>query len=487
MNEFAAAALDAARSSGATYADVRVARIRSQRLISRGGDGADTFESERFGAGLRVLVDGGRGFAATPRVEIAEAPALAARAVSIARANRQLRRSDVVLARADRVRGVWQTPITKDPFRVPLEPKIDLLLAICRAALEVKGATFCEAGMGFVREEIEFASSEGTTTQQVVVRSHPWFLVTSVDPATGECQTRRSLAPPSGLGYEGVESYPWLDEARTAAEEAVMKHEAATVEPGRRAVVLHPSNLWLTIHESIGHATEIDRILGYEANFAGTSFVRPEDRGSLRYASEIVNVDADRVQEGGLATVGFDDDGVPARRWPLIEEGVLVDFQSTREEAGALGLPASHGCSHAASWDSVPLLRMPNVSLRPGSAPIGIPEAIAATEDGIYIVGDGSFSIDQQRRRFQFGGQTFWEIRGGRIARMLKDAACESGTLDFWRSCDLIGGEASYELGGAFADGKGDPEQPHAVSHGCPVARFRGVSVVNTPAGGARR
>lgn len=486
--EFAADALDAARTRGASYADVRVNRYLTQSILAREDRITLVQDTESFGAGVRVLVDGAWGFAASSRVERLEAGPLAGKAVAVARAVRPLKRGTVVLTPPRPVQDVWQTPISKDPFRVPLEPKADLLLAICRAALEVKGASFCDASMSFVREEKFFASSEGTITEQVLVRSFPTFLVTSVDPATGRFQTRRSLARPVGMGYEYVDSYPWLEEAPAAAEEAVRKHEAAPAEPGRRAVILHPSHLWLTIHESIGHPTELDRILGYEANYAGTSFVKLEDRGSLRFAAEIVNVEGDRTQEGALATAGYDDEGVRCRRWPIIRDGVLTDFQTTREQAAAIGMETSHGCCHADSWESVPFQRMPNVSLLPGSRQVGVEEAIAATEDGIYIVGDGSFSIDQQRYNFQFGGQTFWEVRGGRITRMLRDVAYQSNTLEFWRSCDLIGGEASYEIGGTFSDGKGEPIQSNPVSHGCPVARFRNVSILNTgPGGGGAR
>jgi TldD protein len=488
MRDFAAAALDAASHHGATYADVRVSRHRTQTILAREDRITQILDGESFGAGVRVLVEGAWGFAASPRVELSAAGALAARAIAVARADGPLSRSAVRLTPPKPVRDIWQTPISKDPFRVPLEAKADLLLAICRAALEVKGATFCDASMSFVREEKFFASSDGTITEQVIVRSYPTFTVTSVDPVTGDFQTRRSLARPAGTGYEHIDAHPWLEEAHAAAEEAVKKHEAAPVRPGRRAIVLHPSNLWLTVHESIGHPTELDRILGYEANFAGTSFVRPEDRGTLRYASEIVNVQGDRTQEGALATSGYDDEGVRCRSWPIIRDGVLVDFQTTRDLAPALGMESSHGCCHADSWESVPFLRMPNISLVPGSRPIGVEEAIAATDDGIYIVGDGSYSIDQQRENFQFGGQTFWEIRGGKIVRMLRDVAYQASTLEFWRSCDLVGGDASYELGGTFNDGKGEPMQSNPVSHGCPVARFRDVNVLNTGsgAGGAR-
>jgi TldD protein len=487
MREFAEAALDAARTRGASYADVRVVRLRTQNISASDDRITNVHEGESFGAGVRVLVEGGWGFAASSMVGKGEAGPLAARAAAVARAAGPPKSRSIHLTPPHPVQDVWQTPIQKDPFRVPLEPKADLLLAICKAALEVKGASFCDASMSFVREEKLFASSEGAVIEQVLVRSHPTFLVTSVDRATGDFQTRRSLARPVGLGYEYVDSYPWMDEAHLAAEEAARKHEAPPVEPGRRAIVLHPSNLWLTIHETIGHATELDRILGFEANEAGASFIKLSDRGALRCAAEIVNIDGDRTQEGALATAGFDDEGVACRRWPIVKDGVLTDLQTTRELAAAIGLQTSHGCSRADSWASPPMQRMPNVSLLPGSRDIGAEEAIAATEDGIYVVGDGSSSIDQQRSDFQFGGQTAWEIRDGRITRMLKDVVYQSSALEFWRSCDLVGGESSYEIGGTFSDGKGEPGQANAVSHGCPVARFRDVTILSARPPGGRR
>jgi len=483
MRDLADVALDAARARGASYADIRINRHRTQSIQAREERLTQVQDAESFGAGLRVLVDGAWGFAASSRVEKAEVGGLAARAVAVARADRPLQRRPVTLSALRPVQDVWQTPITKDPFRVPIEPKVELLLSICRAALEVKGASFCDASMSFAREEKFFASSDGTVIEQSLVRSYATFLVTSVHRESGGFQTRRSLARPVGMGYEYIDSYPWLVEARSAAEEAVLKHEAPRVQPGRKTLVLHPSHLWLTIHESIGHPTELDRILGLEANFAGTSFVRLEDRGRLRFASEIVNIAGDRTQEGALATAGYDDEGVACGRWPMIEDGVLVDFQTTRELAASIGESASRGCCHADSWESVPFQRMPNISMQPGSREITVDEMIATTEEGIYIVGDGSFSIDQQRYNFQFGGQTFWEIRDGRITRMLRDVAYQSNTLDFWRGCDLVGGPSTYELGGTFTDGKGEPSQSNPVSHGCPAARFRGVDVLSTSRG----
>jgi TldD protein len=282
------------------------------------------------------------------------------------------------------------------------------------------------------------------------------------------------------MGYEYIDAYPWETEARQAGEEAVMKLKAKSVEAGRYDLVLHPSHLWLTIHESVGHSTELDRALWWEANYAGTSFLKPEDAGKLKFGAPIVNFVADRTQPAGLATVGFDEEAVAAQRWYLVKNGMFVDWQTTRDLAPQVGRKTSYGCLHAESWDSVPFPRMPNVSLEAGSGSTSLDELVAGVERGILIMGDGSFSIDQQRYNFQFGGQTFWEIQKGKVAGMLRDVAYQSRTTDFWGACDGLGGSATYRLGGAFNDGKGEPTQLNAVSHGCPVARFRGINVLNT-------
>ena len=262
------------------------------------------------------------------------------------------------------------------------------------------------------------------------------------------------------------------------------KLKAKPAEPGKYDLVLHPTNLWLTIHESCGHPTELDRALGYEANYAGTSFMTPDKLGKLRYGSEWVNMVADRTQRGGLATVAYDDDGVPAQRWYLITKGLFVDYQTTRDQAGWPGWKEGHGCLHADSWASVPFQRMPNVSLEPAAREISTDDLIAEVKNGILIYGDGSFSIDQQRYNFQFGGQVFWEIKDGKRGAMLRDVAYQSRTPDFWGACDGLAGSKEYWLGGALNDGKGEPGQSNAVSHGCPTARFRQINVLNT---GGRR
>jgi TldD protein len=260
----------------------------------------------------------------------------------------------------------------------------------------------------------------------------------------------------------------------------VQKLKAKSVEPGKYDLVLHPTHLWLTIHESTGHSTELDRSLGWEANFAGTSFLTPDKAGKFQFGSKIVNMVADRTQPAGLATVGFDDDGVAAQRWHLVKDGVFVDWQTTRDVAAQVGRKTSYGCTHADSWGSVPFPRMPNVSLEPAQENVSLDDLIGGVEKGVLIYGNGSFSIDQQRYNFQFGGQVFWEIKDGKKGEMLRDVAYQSRTPDFWGACDGLGGRESYMLSGSFTDGKGEPQQVNAVSHGCPPARFREINVLNT-------
>jgi TldD protein len=282
------------------------------------------------------------------------------------------------------------------------------------------------------------------------------------------------------MGYEYLEKHDWKREAQQAGEDAVMTLSAKSVDPGKYDLVLHPSHLWLTIHESVGHPTELDRALWWEADYAGTSFLTPDKIGKLQFGSKIVNFVADRTQPAGLATVGYDDEGVPSQRWHLIKDGTFVDWQTTRDLAAMTGQKKSYGCNHGDSWGSISFPRMPNVSLQPGVDNTTLDDLIAGVEKGILIYGDGSYSIDQQRYNFQFGGQVFWEIKNGKRGAMLRDIAYQSRTTDFWNACDGLGGQATYELGGTFSDGKGEPGQSNSVSHGCPVARFRQINVLNT-------
>ena len=480
LRELADVALNAAREAGATYADIRIADYRRQTITTREqrvesiDDGADR------GFGVRVIADGTWGFAASPRIEPDEIARVARQAVALARVNAGLQREPVQLAPVDAHVAVWQTPIRRDPFDVPLQEKVDTLLRINAAALAVPGVSFCTSRMAFVREHKFFASTEGSYIEQTLHRCNPGFTVTSVDRKRASFQSRNSYTDPQGMGYEYVEDYPWLEDARRAGEDAVAKHTAPSVEPGKRDLILHPSHLWLTIHESIGHPTELDRALGMEANYAGTSFLTVDKLGSFRLGSEIVNFVGEKTSPGGLATCGYDDDGVQTTTWPMVQDGIFVDYQTTRDQAHLIGRTASHGTCYAQSWKDVPFQRMPNINLKPGEQPLSLAQLIADTEDAILIKGRGSYSIDHQRYNFQFGGQTFYQVKDGKIAGMLKDVAYQARTPDFWRACDAICSEEEYLVGGSFYDGKGEPGQSNAVSHGCAPARFRQINVLNT-------
>src|SRR5687767_14667722 len=479
MREIARRGLDTAKSKGASYADVRIARYLRQTIATREKRVTNIANSETFGVGVRVLVDGTWGFAASREVTSAEVDRVAASAVAVARANRVAQEKPVVLAPVKAYKDAWQTPIVKDPFKIPLEPKVNLLLSINEEALKVKGAAFCNSSMSFVKEEKIFVSTDGSELEQVIVRSMPTFTVTAVDKTTGKFRTRNTLAEPMGAGYEYVERWPWIEEAHTAAEQAVAKLSAKSVTPGRYDLILAPSNLWLTIHESVGHPTELDRALGLEANYAGTSFLTVDKLGKFRFGSPIVNFVADRTQPDGLATCGYDDDGAPTTTWDLVKDGIFVDYQTTRDQAAWIGRNRSYACSYADSWASVPFQRMPNVSLRPGASRLTLHELIADTKSGLLAEGRSSYSIDQQRYNFQFSAQVFQEIKDGKIVGLIEDAAYQAITPEFWNSCDRICSEG-YQLGGSFFDGKGEPGQINAVSHGCAAARFRNVNILNT-------
>ncbi|HUH02445.1 MAG TPA: TldD/PmbA family protein [Kofleriaceae bacterium] len=480
LETLADAALQAARDAGASYADVRIADYQRQGIRTREDRVLSVSDSEDRGFGVRVIARGTWGFAASSVVTVQEAVQVARRAVALAIANSVLQREPVELAPVPAYRAVWNTPIRRDPFEVSLEDKIGLLLAINAEALKVPGVSFCNSQMAFVREHKFFASTEGSYIEQTLHRCNPSFTVTSVDRKLGSFQTRDSFSDPASRGYEHVEDYPWMDDARQAGEDAVAKHTARPVEPGKRDLILHPTNLWLTIHESIGHPTELDRAMGMEANYAGTSFLTTDKLGSFRIGSELVSFQAEKTHPGSLATCGYDDDGVRTTEWPLIKDGIFVDYQTTRDQAHLIGQTASHGTSYAQSWKDVAFQRMPNINLVPGTKPLSLADLIADTEDGILIKGRASYSIDHQRYNFQFSGQTWHEIKDGKLAGMLNDGAYQSRTPDFWQACDAICSADEYYVGGSFYDGKGEPGQSNAVSHGCAPARFRQIDVLNT-------
>ena len=489
VRELMMTALDAARGGGASYSDVRIGRYRSSSLSTREQQIVNTSDTDSVGAGIRALVDGTWGFAATSRLTRDGVATAAREAVAIAKANRITRDAPVQLAPAAvHENATWKSAFTIDPFTIPIEQRAELLLKANAAAMAVKGVSFVSSGLDFIKEERSFANSDGSVIVQTVVRCAVPFQATATAP--GDFQTRSNVVAPAQRGWEYVLEQDLAGNAGRWASEAVEKLSAKPVAPGRHDLVLHPSHLWLTIHESIGHPTELDRAMGYEANYAGTSFLAPPERvlGTLRYGPDFMNVQGDRSQPGGCATIGYDDEGVEPEDFLLIRNGIVNDYQTTREQASWLkwwydrqGKPVrSHGNSNASSWGAVQFQRMPNVSLLPGERDIGWDDLIAATDRGIAIVGDGSFSIDQQRYNAQFGGQVFYEISGGKIVGMLKDVAYQMRTPDFWNAMDMIGGKTSYQLGSAFNDGKGEPSQSNAVSHGCVPSRFRQIDVINT-------
>jgi TldD protein len=473
-------AIRLAKKLGASYADIRINRYRSESLSAREQRFQNVSRSQSFGFGVRVLVKGAWGFAASPVVTADSVKRITQQAIDIARANAAYQRKPIKLVGTPAVKANWKSAFEKDPFEVPTDKKVEFLLALNEAAMKAKGTSFVNSGLSFQNEQKFYASTDGSETEQYIIRTMPRFSVTAVNRSAGDFQSRSSLAGPRTMGYEFLENYPWLKEAEKAGEEAVAKLKAKPVVPGKYDLVLHPSHLWLTIHESVGHSTELDRALLWEADYAGTSFLTPDKTGKLVFGSKICNFYADRTQPHGLATVGYDDEGVPGQRWPLVKDGIFVDWQTTRDLAPLIGQKKSYGCLHADSWGSVPFPRMPNVSLEPAKENVTLDDLSAGVENGIAIFGNGSWSIDQQRYNFQFGGQTFWEIKNGKLGEMLRDVAYQSRTTDFWAACDGLGGSNTYELNGAENDGKGEPTQANAVSHGCPVTRFRQINVLNT-------
>jgi TldD protein len=491
IRELLMEALNAARTAGAGYADVRIGRQRQNFVFTRENQIQNVVDTETMGCGVRALVDGTWGFAATQQLTKEGVAGAAREAATIAKANRIARDRSIELLPTPVHKDVsWHSAFRVDPWTISVEEKADLLLRANAEALKAPNVKFVSSSLFLVKDERNFASTDGSVIAQMFIRSFPTLTATAVAPDRSDFQRRSADIAPAGRGWEYVVESDLVGNARRWAEDAAAKLSAKPVEVGRYDLVLHPSHLWLTIHESIGHPTELDRAMGYEANYAGTSFLAPPEKvlGKLKYGPEFMNIQGDRSQEGALSTIGYDDEGVKPEDFLIVKNGIFTDYQTTREQAGWLRWwydqqgreTKSHGCSYAQGWSDVQFQRMPNVSLLPGPDDRTFEDLIAATDRGIAIVGDGSFSIDQQRYNAQFGGQVFHEIRGGKIVGMLKDVAYQIRTPDFWNSMDMIGGKRSYQLGGSFFDGKGQPSQSNGVSHGSVPARFRQVNVINT-------
>jgi TldD protein len=475
------AALAGARDLGATYAEFRFERNRGQAIHARDNSLERMSTTETLGYSVRVISNGAWGFASSVNLTPDAAASTAATAVEVAAALASLNKEPVELAPEPSYRGTFISSFEIDPFSVPDDEKVAFCLGINEKVLASGKVDHVDFSALLVLENKYFTNLAGTETTQQRVRVHGEFDATKIDPVTGAFETMRSNSLPQGRGWEHFAS--GFDYSAAAEEIPALLEEkmsAPSVEPGRYDLVIHPSNLWLTIHESIGHATELDRALGYEAAYAGTSFATLDKLNVLQYGAPFMHVTGDRTAEHGLATVGYDDEGVAGQTWDLIKDGVLVGYQLNRQMALKEGFGRSNGCAFADSASHAPLQRMPNVSLQAGTEDLGLDDLVGGVEDGIYIIGDKSWSIDMQRYNFQFTGQQFWRIRNGRLDGQLKDVAYQATTTDFWNSMAGIGGPSTYVLGGAFNCGKGQPGQVAPVSHGAPVALFSQVNVLNT-------
>jgi TldD protein len=492
-------ALNAARSKGATYADVRIGRYLNQVISTREAQVQNIGNSESYGLGVRVIANGSWGFAATDNLSNDSIAKAAESAVAIAKGNSKLMIEPVKLA-AQRGYGEvnWKTPIERNAFEVPIKDKVDLLLQVNSEAIRL-GAKYVNSSIFMINEQKFFASTDGSYIDQDIHRIWPTFTITKIDGSGGKFETRNALSAPMGMGFEYLtpkeeekikggpvtlykKRYDILEDVREATVHVDEKLKAKPVMPGKWDLILDPSHLFLTIHESVGHTTELDRVLGYEANYAGTSFLTLDkwESKKFNFGSKLVNVIADKTETGSLGAVGYDDEGVKCGKWDLIKDGVLVNYQTIRDQAHIIGLSESQGCCYADSWESIQFQRMPNVSLAPGKEPLVAADMVKGVEKGIYMFGRNSYSIDQQRYNFQFSGQLAYEIKEGKIMGMVKDASYQSNTQEFWNSCTQLCDKSDYRLGGTFSDGKGQPGQVSAVSHGSTTARFNGVSVINT-------
>ncbi|GAA3203764.1 TldD/PmbA family protein [Actinocorallia longicatena] len=479
LRALADAALTRAQELGVEHVDFRLERIRSQTLRLKDGAPETALDADDIGLAVRVVKDGTWGFASGIDLTTDAAAAVAEQAVAVAKVAKAINREAIELAPEPSYgERTWISAYEIDPFTIPTSVKIDLLADWSKRLLAA-GVDHVDASLLQVKENKYFASANGTITNQQRVRIHPQL--TAVRIKDGAFDTMRTIAPPAGRGWEYVTGTGWDFDAEIERIPGLLEEKLAapSVEAGVYDVVVDPSNLWLTIHESIGHATELDRALGYEAAYAGTSFATPDKLGTMQYGSKVLNITGDRTVEHGLSTIGWDDDGVQTQKWDIVTEGLFTGYQTDRRIAHLTGQARSNGCAFADSPGNMPLQRMANVSLAPAPDGPSTEELISRIDDGIYIVGDKSWSIDMQRYNFQFTGQRFFKITNGRLDGQLRDVAYQAVTTDFWNSLEAVGGPQTYVLGGAFNCGKGQPGQVAPVSHGAPSALFRGVNILN--------
>ncbi|MDX6299099.1 MAG: TldD protein [Nocardioidaceae bacterium] len=483
----AQAALTRAQDFHVSHADFRFERIRSQDIRVRDGRLQGASDNEDIGFSVRVVLNGAWGFASGVVLSTESAVQVAETAVRTAQVAAAMTARPVELAGEPTYDDVeWVSAYEIDPLSVPLADKVEVLSDWSARLLAAPGVQHSSGALQQVVENKFYTDLAGTTTTQQRVRLQPDLEVHGTNDDTGLFDSMRTIAPPVGRGWEYLQDgYDWDTALGELPELLAEKLVAPPVQAGRYDLVIHPSNLWLTIHESIGHATELDRALGYEANYAGTSFATVDKLNALQYGSPVMNVVGDRTQPHGLATVGYDDEGVKTQSWDIIKDGVLVGYQLDRSMAQMmpeLNGGRSNGCAYADSPGHIPIQRMANVSLQPVEGGPSLEELIGRVERGIFVVGDKSWSIDMQRYNFQFTGQRFYRIENGRLAGQVRDVAYQATTTDFWNSMEAVGGPETWELGGAFNCGKAQPGQVAAVSHGCPSSLFRDVNVLNTTA-----
>jgi TldD protein len=485
--ELAGAALGRAAELGAEHADFRLERTRIAHLSLRDGRLDSSADTEDVGLAVRVVHNGAWGFASGIVRTATAAAQLAEQAVATAKISRVLSSRPVELAPepvyAD---AVWISAYEQNPFEVAESERVGRLAELSERLLAADGVDHVDATLDQVIENKFYADSAGTVTTQQRVRIAPEFTAVHVDRAAGAFYSMRTNAPAAGRGWEFLTGTGWDFDAEIAElPELLREHaKAPSIDAGSYDLVIDPTNLWLTIHESIGHATELDRALGYEAAYAGTSFATLDKLNHLQYGSPVMNVTGDRTVEHGLATIGYDDEGVATQRFDIVRDGRLVGYQLNRQmahdNAATLGAERSNGCAFADSSGHIPLQRMANVSLQPAPDGPSTEELISGVDRGIYVVGDRSWSIDMQRFNFQFTGQRFYRIDKGKLVGQVRDVAYQATTTEFWGSMEAVGGPDTYLLGGTPTCGKGQPGQVAAVSHGCPAALFRNVNILNT-------
>jgi TldD protein len=477
IRELVERALDATLAAGARYADVRFLEetweaidVQDDRL--QGVDRGST-----SGIGIRVIVDGAWGFAGTARLTSEEIERAATLAVEVARSSQATKAAPVRLAEEPPRSATWATDISEDPFAVPLEEKIAMLLEASKRLRSVQGLGIAEASIDLWRRASFLATSEGARIDQTITQSGAGIRAIAI----GEREIQQRSYPNSFRGhfackgFEHIREMDLIGNAPRIAEEAVALLKADECPSGETTLILDAPQLALQVHESIGHPIELDRVLGMEAAYAGTSFLAPPDRGVLRYGSEVINITADSTLPGALGSFGFDDEGVEAQRSEIITDGVFRQFLSSRETAPEIGEERSNGTMRASGWDVIPLIRMTNVSLEPGDS--SLERMIGETDDGVFMSTNQSWSIDDKRVNFQFGTEIAWEIRKGKRKRMLRNPNYAGKTVEFWSSCDAVGRRDEWGVWGTPNCGKGQPGQTARVAHGTAPARFRNVRV----------